>query len=433
MSGLLKRVVISNFRGNKNINISIEDNKIILVGENGSGKTTILRIIFYFLSGDWRNLLQFPFASISALVDNNDITITKDEIRKIHDSSSFFVRKVAFSNHQDLFADLDVEERDWVFDPEISKKHYNNQTRKNIQYENKRKSILSAIDAKIIYLPTYRRIEREISSIFDDDRFKSIKLKNNKPTNSYCVELVEFGMKDVGVSIAKELNVLKDFERESLNSLTIQYLGDVVNKEYENTTLDQTSNIDENKITSVLNRLKDNIFTNTQKEHIFDVINASMPLDQLTEHDKIIYHYFLKLLNLQESLEEKEKKISGFCNLCSSYMTDKEFIYDSTDFSFAIKSKERMNHDIELSDLSSGEKQIVSLFSHLYLSDDCKFFILIDEPELSLSVPWQRRFLCDINKSNFCKGLIAVTHSPFIYENDLMKYAHSLGEFLSNN
>jgi len=84
---------------------------------------------------------------------------------------------------------------------------------------------------------------------------------------------------------------------------------------------------------------------------------------------------------------------------------------------------------IRLSDLSSGEKQIVSLFSHLYLSGQSRYFVLIDEPELSLSVPWQKRFLIDIKNGDFCSGLIAVTHSPFIYANELKAYAHSLGEF----
>jgi predicted ATPase len=65
------------------------------------------------------------------------------------------------------------------------------------------------------------------------------------------------------------------------------------------------------------------------------------------------------------------------------------------------------------------------------LSGKEKFFVLIDEPELSLSVPWQRRFLKDIRNGGFCSGLIAVTHSPFIYDNDLKPYAHSLGEFIS--
>jgi predicted ATPase len=55
----------------------------------------------------------------------------------------------------------------------------------------------------------------------------------------------------------------------------------------------------------------------------------------------------------------------------------------------------------------------------------------IDEPELSLSVPWQRQFLVDIVQGKFCSGLMAVTHSPFIYENELDDYTHGLGEFLT--
>lgn len=83
-----------------------------------------------------------------------------------------------------------------------------------------------------------------------------------------------------------------------------------------------------------------------------------------------------------------------------------------------------------MSHLSSGEKQIVSLFSHLYLSKHQNFFVIIDEPELSLSVRWQRRFLTDIRDGEFCSGLVAATHSPFIYDNELSDKAHGLGEFL---
>ena len=77
--------------------------------------------------------------------------------------------------------------------------------------------------------------------------------------------------------------------------------------------------------------------------------------------------------------------------------------------------------------LSSGEKQVVSLFSHIYLSGKKNYFVIIDEPELSISVLWQKRLLPDILKK--CSGLIAVTHSPFIFDNELKRYAHSLEGF----
>ena len=169
------------------------------------------------------------------------------------------------------------------------------------------------------------------------------------------------------------------------------------------------------------------------KDHLFGVINSARSADAPTEHEKIIYHYFLKLLGFQQSLQENEKQITAFCDLCSEYIVDKCFVYDSQTFSFSIMPKFALPADrpITLSDLSSGEKQIVSLFSHLYLSGQQNFFVLIDEPELSLSVPWQRRFLKDIRAGQFCKGLVAVTHSPFIYDNELRTYTHSLGEFVS--
>jgi predicted ATPase len=133
-----------------------------------------------------------------------------------------------------------------------------------------------------------------------------------------------------------------------------------------------------------------------------------------------------------QELEAREAKLVNFCRACNEYMVDKEFRYDSTNYTFTIipTNRDASDGEIKLQNLSSGEKQIVSLFSHLYLSGGKSYFVLIDEPELSLSVVWQRKFLLDIRKANFCSGLVAVTHSPFIYENDLHKYARGLGEFV---
>ena len=189
----------------------------------------------------------------------------------------------------------------------------------------------------------------------------------------------------------------------------------------------------EDTVRAVLDRIHENVLSRNHKDHLFSVINSARSADSPTEHQKIIYHYFLKLLAFQESLQKREQQISSFCALCSEYMVDKQFVYDSSNFSFKIASKsgDQAEWNVEFSDLSSGEKQIVSLFSHLYLSGQEHFFVLIDEPELSLSVPWQRRFLKDIRRGAFCAGLVAATHSPFTYDNELKPFAHSLGEFIS--
>lgn len=118
--------------------------------------------------------------------------------------------------------------------------------------------------------------------------------------------------------------------------------------------------------------------------------------------------------------------------MCNGYLSGKKIIYDNQKFEIHIKQESDNNgsDELELRMLSSGEKQIVSLFSHLYLSSRKGFFVIIDEPELSLSVPWQESFLPDIINTKRCNGLVAVTHSPFVFKNELDHYAHSMEEFM---
>ena len=71
------------------------------------------------------------------------------------------------------------------------------------------------------------------------------------------------------------------------------------------------------------------------------------------------------------------------------------------------------------------------MFSKIYLEPDKDFIVLFDEPELSLSIYWQKKLLPDILNSNRCDFLLAVTHSPFIFENDLQEYTIGLKDFIS--
>ena len=80
---------------------------------------------------------------------------------------------------------------------------------------------------------------------------------------------------------------------------------------------------------------------------------------------------------------------------------------------------------INLDALSSGEKQMISLFAKLYLYPKRKL-VLIDEPELSLSIDWQRGILVDVLLSPKCEQVIAITHSPFVFDNALEPFARSL-------
>lgn len=49
MTGSLDRFIIKNLHKSRTIDIKIKENKLILVGENGTGKSTVANFIYFFL------------------------------------------------------------------------------------------------------------------------------------------------------------------------------------------------------------------------------------------------------------------------------------------------------------------------------------------------------------------------------------------------
>lgn len=451
MSGILHSIEIRGIHGNKNrtLKATIKNNTLIIVGENGSGKTTFLRILFHFLSGRWLALYQFSFDTITAKIDNEEFTVDRTELsRGFEKIDRRFLTRYPLSVRRRIMQLMETGQSDRV-PAELERIGFQRYASDIVAHQRdlfeigssigstkemnqKIHKLREIINAQVLYLPTFRRIERELGSIFEGVDPEDLRRKQNefafRDADEACIELVEFGMKDVQKAIDRSREKIKEFARQNLNSLTLKYLGDVVNEEYKKVGPREFADASEETVKEVLGRIDETILTPMHKEHLSNVMNKARSSGTPNEHDQIICHYFLKLKEFQTSLQEKEKSIAAFGSLCSEYIRDKRFIYDRATFEFSISSIEG-EKNIELSELSSGEKQIVSLFSHLYLSGMHRFFVLIDEPELSLSVPWQRRFLADIRKGSFCAGLIAVTHSPFIFENELREYAHSLGEF----
>ncbi len=66
--------------------------------------------------------------------------------------------------------------------------------------------------------------------------------------------------------------------------------------------------------------------------------------------------------------------------------------------------------------LSSGELQLLVLFTFLCFQFDTEqeFAVFVDEPELSLHVAWQNRYVNSITEANPNAQFIIATHSPEI-------------------
>lgn len=76
---------------------------------------------------------------------------------------------------------------------------------------------------------------------------------------------------------------------------------------------------------------------------------------------------------------------------------------------------------LSLSQLSSGEKQEIVLFYELIFDTRKELLLLIDEPEISLHITWQKQFLGDLLEVSKLIALHAIvaTHSPQIVSSHL--------------
>jgi recombinational DNA repair ATPase RecF len=78
----ITRFEIKKLHGYKNIDLRLDDNTVILVGENGAGKTTILHLFYYLLSGQWSSIARFQFEEIAMTIGNKRHAIKHSEFTK---------------------------------------------------------------------------------------------------------------------------------------------------------------------------------------------------------------------------------------------------------------------------------------------------------------------------------------------------------------
>ncbi|HHG3482311.1 TPA: AAA family ATPase [Vibrio parahaemolyticus] len=116
----------------------------------------------------------------------------------------------------------------------------------------------------------------------------------------------------------------------------------------------------------------------------------------------------------EESLHEDfVGRLSEFSKLIEKKKFSFKTIAVNPEYGFAF-----FNHvgaNIPLEKLSSGEKNQVSIFFDLIFKAENGAIILIDEPEVSLHISWQKDLLNEfsqISKFNHYSQLIVTTHSP---------------------
>lgn len=437
--------LIRKMHGHKNIKLEFNDLYKILLSENGQGKTTILKIIDATLNGNVKKLREINFGSIEVkfsgmlqpvsiqradleyeweskaykhisnkvpldtfskiiqiISEEANFKVASSKIRSLFGSRTMSSSRTAISSPSSLpFSPLAIRD---LFDEKES-----------LSLDLKKMDFFKAIEDNFtfetLYLPTYRRIE---------DLLSSLNIDKEKQGQDY----IQFGLLDVEEkleSIKKEILTSSNDSTTRINSeiLTRLINGLSVNDEDRAVI---TSNAD--SIELVLNRFGRSL-SSEDKTKIISLVKNKAEVSK-KKNDTLVY-FLSKMYSAFFEQREKDEALSRFSDICSKYFVNKKMTYDETSISIKITCLDS-GSEIKFGDLSSGEKQIVSLFSKFTLEKEKHYFVLFDEPELSLSVEWQKLLIKDVMESDSCEMLLAMTHSPFIFSG-LTEYTSDLKSY----
>ena len=101
-----------------------------------------------------------------------------------------------------------------------------------------------------------------------------------------------------------------------------------------------------------------------------------------------------------------------FIDTLNNLFKDSDKTFTGDNFNFKLKNQE---YELTHKQLSSGEKQLFYILLQILIQNGKDYILLLDEPEISLHIEWQRDLLHNIRQLNPNCQIIAVTHSSNMY------------------
>lgn len=437
---IIKSFTVNGLFGTTDLVIPFEDKAKILIGENGLGKTQVLNMLYYTLTKKFEKLFEYAFDSIIIeFEDNEKVHIDKSDVeewlfdhpshREVIDLmgiSQFIELRNAFKSGR--LSKKEVANhpafRELRKYPSFDMLYFFNVLEHNLQGDssiNAPKEKQRIIDGhlkgyQVLYFPTYRRVEEDLRNLgYDEEDFG---------INREDARLIHFGMDDVDKRFKELTQSIERLSKDGLSKISSEILSQLV-KGLPPIDDNFLNNINQQDIEIILARVGNQI-TVEDKIRIKSIVATR----EIQEKDHSLLYFLQKLIDIYDQQRELDNSIKKFRDVCNKYLINKKIIYDESTIDIYVKFNDSADK-LQLSKLSSGEKQIISIFSKIYLAPpECKFLVLFDEPELSLSIFWQKELLPDIFNSGKCQFLLAVTHSPFIFDNNLDRYAIELSQYL---
>lgn len=466
---------IEGLYGYRSVSLSSKFAATVLIARNGAGKTTLLAALDAFLRGQFTRFAGLEFESIHCKLRNvSEVLVLHrrdvDQLTDIAANSEIALRAKTWEIEPlALMEYLETGPAEFMgpddhpilasiysklgYDRRLVKAHCEKLSEilqdSNENLDELRKTLRSALGGmEIVYLPTYRRIELSLPT--PDTRMggrkRTILSRLGVARSGLYAADIQFGLSDISDRLKSMYSEILYKSNQGYGKVSASIIRDLISGAYK-----YSSNVDlptREALEIFFSRVKD-----AEREYRripytpFNNLLSDVDLDKLYRGDVSpdampFLAYFLDQLNsVIKETSSSEQLVEEFIESCNRYLSgedgsadmygsardfyDRKFlVFNRRNLSVKVRSLTTRSR-VPLESLSSGEKQMISLFARLYLYPGPKL-VLIDEPELSLSLDWQRKILPDVLSAPTCKQVIAITHSPFIFDNELEPFAGSL-------
>lgn len=398
-----------------------EENLLIITGPNGFGKTMILNIINNLFTRNFSFFQKLVFTKISLALDKNinivisklptdgdkkwqvSITVLEDDkpidelsnIKLIGNIERIIDRYMPYFRRIDDDKWVDVRTDRLVYTDEIILNHAE-ELPSRYKEELYGSLKISTPQAKAIFEDIKVHLIKE-QRLIRVNRFEQNAHYNNRNETSTTETIQEYA-KELRELISSTLKKSYEISQELDSSFPKRLLG-------------ETAKLEEPEFQKRFNYLK----AKQEKLKKYNLSESEQEVPPYNEDDARVLLVYLKDSESKLSVfDDLLKKLELFTNI----LNERRFTYKSI-----VINKEKgfifetiQGEELELRDLSSGEQHEVVLLYELIFKASADTLVLIDEPEISLHITWQKEFLNDLLRIIELQKMhvVIATHSPQI-------------------
>jgi len=408
----IDEIRIDNFWLRLNAECKFNKNVNIIIGKNGSGKTTFMNIVHAALSVDLEAIADNDFNKIEIKLSDGSKKKTI-KLKKIEsDRPPFQAIEYQISKQKHTLRALSSEDRVSVM-----------YRRKAIEASRVLKAELNEY-VSLSSLSVYRLRNTEDLEVKDRSGRRVI-----SPVD-YRLEQLSKELTQYKLELSQKVNLISnELQKDVLASILYSDSSESglaipkdFNKLKEKRSLFQAYR----RLSAFDPSIRKNIIS-----HIDAIDEAVIKLkndEELTEKDFGAFQSFVRTqkiiemsLQSETEIDKTNKPITDFIETISEFIEDKHFTFEAGEL-VAYNEQTEDFDDIPTEKLSSGEKQLLILLIEALLQKKKKCIYLADEPELSLHIQWQRNIIPAIKNLNPNAQIIVATHSPEVAS----KYRKSL-------